>query len=172
MLPLPFNEYSISETTEMKCDHAGLGQQARRPASIDAHVGARIKLRRTLLGMSQGHVAEILGLTFQQLQKYEKGANRVGASRLFELSRILEVSVDYFFSEIPFEVSNSSSSALDQMEDRSERAMPQTVEVDERIFSLEALQLVRAYYSSPRNIRKQMLALINSLAAPEYVTPM
>jgi transcriptional regulator with XRE-family HTH domain len=156
----------------MKCDHAGLGQQARRPDSIDAHVGARIKLRRTLLGMSQGHVAEILGLTFQQLQKYEKGANRVGASRLFELSRILEVSVDYFFNEIPLEVSISSSSALDQMEDRSERAMPQTVEVDERIFSLEALQLVRAYYSSPRNIRKQMLALINSLAAPEYVTPM
>ena len=64
---------------------------------IDVHVGARIRLRRTLLGLSQEKLGECLGLTFQQVQKYERGANRVGASRLFDLSRVLDVRVGYFF---------------------------------------------------------------------------
>ena len=59
------------------------------PNPIDVHVGSRIRLRRTLLGMSQERLAEAIGLTFQQVQKYERGANRVGSSRLFDLARVL-----------------------------------------------------------------------------------
>ena len=73
----------------------------RRPNPIDAHVGSRVRLRRMLLGMSQEKLAEKLGLTFQQVQKYEKGINRIGASRLFDLSQVLGVSVQFFYDEAP-----------------------------------------------------------------------
>src|SRR5678816_919138 len=71
-----------------------------RPNPVDIHVGGRVRLRRTLLGMSQEKLADALGLTFQQVQKYERGANRIGASRLHQLSRILEVPVAFFFEEM------------------------------------------------------------------------
>ena len=70
------------------------------PNPIDVHVGSRIRLRRTLLGMSQERLAEAIGLTFQQVQKYERGANRVGSSRLFDLARVLDVPVAYFFEDL------------------------------------------------------------------------
>src|SRR6202453_3199655 len=70
-----------------------------RPSPIDVHVGSRVRLRRTLLGMSQEKLGDALGLTFQQVQKYERGANRVGARRLYDLSRVLDVPVSYFFDE-------------------------------------------------------------------------
>lgn len=73
--------------------------KARGPHPIDVHVGARVKLRRMIMGMSQESLGKALGLTFQQIQKYEKGVNRVGASRLFELSRLLEVPVQYFYDD-------------------------------------------------------------------------
>lgn len=72
-----------------------------RPSPIDVHVGTRIRLRRTLLGMSQERLGEALGLTFQQVQKYERGINRVGASRLFDLSRVLDVPISFFFDDMP-----------------------------------------------------------------------
>src|SRR6059058_5546845 len=72
----------------------------RLPKPVDSHVGSRIRLRRTLLGMSQERLGEALGLTFQQVQKYERGLNRVGASRLFDLSRVLDVPVSFFFEDI------------------------------------------------------------------------
>ena len=68
---------------------------------IDAHVGARVRLRRMLVGMSQERLGEMLGVTFQQVQKYEKGANRIGASRLYEVSQILQVPVQFFFDDLP-----------------------------------------------------------------------
>tara|TARA_R110002094_G_scaffold157588_1_gene143880 strand:+ start:155 stop:439 length:285 start_codon:yes stop_codon:yes gene_type:complete len=70
------------------------------PDPVDIHVGARVRLRRTLLGMSQEKLGKALGLTFQQVQKYERGANRIGSSRLFQLSRILDVPVSFFFDEM------------------------------------------------------------------------
>src|SRR6202167_5852922 len=70
------------------------------PNPVDVHVGARLRLRRTLIGMSQEKLGEAIGLTFQQVQKYERGTNRVGASRLYELSRVLDVPVGFFFDEI------------------------------------------------------------------------
>src|SRR6476620_12335762 len=71
-----------------------------KPNPVDVHVGSRVRLRRTLLGMSQERLGEAIGLTFQQVQKYERGANRVGASRLFDLSRVLDVPVSFFFEDM------------------------------------------------------------------------
>ena len=77
---------------------------ASHPNPIDVHVGGRVRLRRTLLGMSQDKLAQALGLTFQQIQKYERGANRIGSSRLYHLSQILDVPVSFFFDDMPAEV--------------------------------------------------------------------
>jgi transcriptional regulator with XRE-family HTH domain len=74
---------------------------SRRPNPIDVHVGSRVRFRRMLLGMSQEKLAERLGLTFQQIQKYEKGINRIGASRLFDLAQVLSVPVQFFYEEVP-----------------------------------------------------------------------
>lgn len=74
---------------------------SRRANPIDVHVGSRVRLRRMLLGMSQEKLGEHLGLTFQQIQKYEKGINRIGASRLFDLSRVLGVPVQFFYEDLP-----------------------------------------------------------------------
>src|ERR671927_1682591 len=69
------------------------------PNPIDVRVGARLRLRRNMLGLSQEKLGEMIGLTFQQVQKYERGANRIGASRLHELSRVLDVPVSFFFED-------------------------------------------------------------------------
>ena len=69
----------------------------KKPHPVDIHVGSRVRMRRMLVGMSQEKLGERLGLTFQQVQKYEKGTNRIGASRLFEISRILDVPVSFFY---------------------------------------------------------------------------
>src|SRR5919198_2668524 len=82
------------------------------PNPIDIHVGGRVRLRRTLLGMSQEKLAEAIGLTFQQVQKYERGANRVGASRLFDLARGLDVPVSYFFEDMAPGVQDKTPSKL------------------------------------------------------------
>ena len=86
----------------MKRARKSSGRMASKgfPNPIDVHVGSRIRLRRTLLGMSQERLADAIGLTFQQVQKYERGANRVGSSRLFDLARVLDVAVAYFFEEM------------------------------------------------------------------------
>ena len=70
------------------------------PNPIDVYVGARVKMRRTLLGMSQEKLGEAIGLTFQQVQKYERGLNRISASRLFDISKVLEVPIGFFFEEM------------------------------------------------------------------------
>ena len=71
-----------------------------KPNPIDVHVGKRLRLRRTLLGMSQERLGDLLGLTFQQIQKYERGVNRIGSSRLYELGQILDVPVSFFFDDM------------------------------------------------------------------------
>ncbi|MDT8265491.1 helix-turn-helix transcriptional regulator, partial [Roseomonas sp. DSM 102946] len=77
------------------------GEREHRPSPIDVHVGGRVRLRRTLLGMSQEKLGEALGLTFQQVQKYERGVNRIGASRLFDIARVLDVPIGFFFDDMP-----------------------------------------------------------------------
>ena len=84
---------------------------SRRANPIDVHVGSRVRLRRMLLGMSQEKLGEHLGLTFQQIQKYEKGINRIGASRLFDLSNVLGVPVQFFYEELPVTEGDGAAAA-------------------------------------------------------------
>jgi transcriptional regulator with XRE-family HTH domain len=130
------------------------------PNPVDVHVGSRIRLRRTLLGLSQEKLAEAIGLTFQQVQKYERGANRVGSSRLFDLSRVLDVPISYFFDEMPNSVQDKSPSRLMGL------ATPPTVEYEpDPMAKRETLELVRAYYRiTEPAVRKRLFELIKSIA--------
>ncbi len=80
------------------------GHGTGKPHPVDIHVGARARMRRTLLGMTQTDLGDALGLTFQQVQKYENGNNRISASRLYDLYRVLDVPIEYFFEDMPPEV--------------------------------------------------------------------
>ncbi len=84
------------------------GQGTRRVRPVDLHVGIRVRQRRVLLGMTQTDLANTMGLTFQQVQKYEKGMNRISASRLYGLSQVFDVTVEYFFEDMPPDIAASS----------------------------------------------------------------
>ncbi len=86
-----------------------MDQSVRAPNPVDVHVGTRVRLRRTLLGMTQTGLGDAIGLTFQQVQKYERGVNRIGSSRLYDLARVLEVPVNFFFEVTPGWPSPSSN---------------------------------------------------------------
>jgi len=130
------------------------------PNPVDIHVGGRVRLRRTLLGMSQERLGESVGLTFQQIQKYERGANRIGASRLFEFSRILDVPVSFFFDDMPDEIKTREGQFARALQDQGQ----DTFEPDP-LTKRETLELVRAYYRivEPR-VRKRLFELTKSLA--------
>ncbi len=94
------------------------GRGTRRPNPVDVHVGARVRLRRTLLGMSQEKLGEAIGVSFQQVQRYERGANIIGASRMFDLSRVLDVPIGFFFDEMSAAVAASSpAQSLDKADE-------------------------------------------------------
>jgi transcriptional regulator with XRE-family HTH domain len=129
------------------------------PNPIDVHVGARIRLRRTLMGMSQQILAEQLGLTFQQIQKYERGTNRVSSSRLFDLCRILNVPIAYFYDDMGAEVSAQSPAAL---RGKTPKAVTQNADPAAR---RETMELVRAYYAIPdRSVRQRLTNLIRTIS--------
>ncbi len=128
---------------------------AGKYAYVDEHVGNRIRVRRMLLGMSQEKLGEGLGVTFQQVQKYEKGANRVSASRLFQLSKILNVPASYFFDNV---LADSASHTRRLSDDG--KAVPADM-----LTSRESLKLIRAYYGLPNPaLRKIVFGLIKALA--------
>src|SRR5579875_2423536 len=131
-----------------RAEDPGRGEREGRASPIDAHVGSRIRLRRTLLGMSQERLGEALGLTFQQVQKYERGVNRVCASRLFDLSRVLDVPISFFFDDMPETLSSGYASQLPQPRRATGFAEPQEGfgGSDEALNRRETLELVRAYY--------------------------
>ncbi len=108
-----------------------------RANAIDGHVGGRVRTRRTLLGLSQEKLGDALGLTFQQVQKYEKGSNRISASRLYQISKILDVPVSYFYEDMPDELRRQTLPVKPPPRDESE---PDTMH------KRETLELVRAYY--------------------------
>ncbi len=131
------------------------------PSPTDVHVGARLRQRRTLLGMSQTTLGEAISVSFQQLQKYERGANRIGASRLFHLSQILDVSIEYFFGDMPAAVAASSPAT----EKRGRAKKPPSYEPNP-MAKRETLELVRAYYKiADPEIRKPLYELAKALGA-------
>ena len=137
------------------------------PDTIDKHVGQQLRNRRTLLGLSQEKLAEQVGVTFQQVQKYERGTNRISASRLFSFSKILGVSIDYFYENISG--SKTSNIPLAGMADNSQEAFSsgQSTEKDlpEDIFSRkETIDLLRTYYSvKDEEERKGILKFVKSM---------
>ena len=137
------------------------GPRRRRgggPHPIDVHVGGRIRLRRTLLGLSQEKLGEMIGLTFQQVQKYERGSNRVGASRLFDLSRVLDVPMSFFFEDMD-EQPPAKSSRRRGGEDRAQASNAGTP-----IAKRETLELVRAYYRiDDSEVRKRVFDLVKAM---------
>ena len=140
-----------------------------RPSPIDIHVGSRVRLRRTLLGMSQERLGDALGLTFQQVQKYERGVNRVGASRLFDISRVLDVPISYFFDDMPEGMSETPvSGPRGRMYGFAEAQEPFAPGVDDHMNKRETLELVRAYYRiTDPAIRKRVFDLIKSMGPTE-----
>ncbi|WP_422029540.1 helix-turn-helix domain-containing protein [Roseovarius sp.] len=120
------------------------------PHPVDVHVGKRIRHRRWLVGMTQQQLAQSVGIKFQQIQKYETGANRVSASRLWDIAESLDVDVSFFFegltSEEEAQQENASSVPADILGDK------------------EALELVRSYYAIPENQRRRLFDLARVLS--------
>ncbi len=142
---------------------SGEDRNSASPNPVDVHVGSRVRLRRTLLGLSQEKLGEAVGLTFQQIQKYERGANRIGASRLFEFSRILDVPVSFFFDDMSDRLASGDTSAVGGMSDQAQ----QPLEPDP-LTRRETLELVRAYYRiGDPQIRKRLFELTKSLGSTE-----
>lgn len=140
--------------TKLSAPHT-LSRRGEGPNPIDVHVGARLRLRRTLLGLSQEKLGEAVGITFQQLQKYERGSNRISASRLYNLSQVLGVPVSFFFDDMPppeseaVLVVDGQASETDEFESMARR---------------ETLELVRAYYRiSEPSVRKRTFDLVKAL---------
>ncbi len=132
------------------------------PRAVDMHVGARLRLRRTLLGISQEKLGESVGLTFQQIQKYERGANRVGASRIYEFSRVLDVPVSYFFDDMNDVTKATRGRRIDLkgLADDDQAALE-----SDPLARRETLELVRAYYKiEDPKIRKRLFELTKTLA--------
>jgi transcriptional regulator with XRE-family HTH domain len=142
-------------------DMQGDEKGSRRPNPIDVHVGTRVRFRRMLLGMSQEKLGEKLGLTFQQIQKYEKGINRIGASRLFDLAQVLGVSVQFFYEEAPS--TESHQFAEEGLAEKSDQGS-----IVEFLRSRDGLELNRAFVRIPdAKARRAIVDLVRSLATDE-----
>ncbi len=130
----------------------------KAPNPIDVHVGSRVRLRRMMLGMSQEKLGENLGITFQQIQKYEKGTNRIGASRLQHIATILKVPVAFFFEDAPG-TPHETPGVSDN---------PQTSYVVDFLSSSDGLALNKAFVriENPK-VRKKVVELVKSIAGDE-----
>ena len=130
--------------------------EKKKPNPIDVHVGSRVRLRRTMLGVSQEKLGEQLGITFQQIQKYEKGANRIGASRLQEIARVLNTPVAFFFEDAPGSpVSSQQGFGESESSDY----------VVDFLSSSEGLQLNRAFVQiRDAKVRKKIVEMVRALA--------
>jgi transcriptional regulator with XRE-family HTH domain len=131
----------------------------RSPNPIDIHVGCRVRMRRHMLDMSQTALGDALGLTFQQVQKYEKGANRISASRLQDISRVLQVSVPFFFEgspDVPGEQKGNGTSA------------PTPAYVTEFLASRDGLALIKAFTKiRRRELRRSIVALVEEIVGDD-----
>ena len=135
----------------------------KSPNPIDTHVGARVRLRRMMLGMSQEKLGEHLGITFQQIQKYEKGTNRIGASRMQAIARVLSVPVGFFFEDAPGVTPIAGEQRFDPAA---------TSHVVEFLTSSEGLQLNRAFVRiADPEVRRKLVGLVKALAGVEDEEP-
>ena len=128
----------------------------KAPNPIDKHVGSRVRMRRMMLNMSQEKLGDALGLTFQQVQKYEKGTNRIGASRLQQISLILQVPVAFFFEGAPHLPGASRSEGADA---------PSPAYVSEFLASSDGLALTKAFMRiSDAKLRRRIVDLVEQIA--------
>ena len=138
-------------TTETKKPRAKPRRRRRTvledgPREIDVHVGQRVRQRRVLCGFSQTELANAIGLTFQQLQKYERGMNRISASKLWQISQVLDLPVQWFFKEF--------AEPKDEEDKRKESCH----------MKRETLELVRNYVAAPADVQQKFLSLVKSIA--------
>ena len=125
---------------------------------VDVHVGKRLRLRRKFMGMSQNALGATIGITFQQIQKYESGANRMGSSRLYDFANALKVPVSYFFEA--YDENGGSDAALGMAE-----AEAPAFEYEDKLASRESMEILRSYHNiADPTVRKSVLDLVKSLA--------
>lgn len=140
---------------------SGKPMTKKSPNPVDKHVGSRVRMRRMMVGMSQEKLGESLGITFQQIQKYEKGTNRIGASRLQNISQVLSVPVAFFFEGAPSMNAESGGFAED--------ASP--AYVSDFLASSEGLALTRAFLKiADSKVRRRIVDLVEALAEPTPAT--
>lgn len=143
---------------------SGKPMTKKSPNPVDKHVGSRVRMRRMMIGMSQEKLGENLGITFQQIQKYEKGTNRIGASRLQHISTVLGVSVSFFFDGIPA-VTAGAAGAAGFAEDAS------PAYVSDFLATSEGIALTRAFLKIPDSkVRRRIVDLVEALAGTEAQT--
>jgi transcriptional regulator with XRE-family HTH domain len=131
----------------------------KQPNPIDVHVGSRVRLRRMMLGMSQEKLGEHLGITFQQVQKYEKGTNRIGASRLQHIARVLTVPVSFFFEDAPGTVQTDPNRLAPEVS---------TNYVVEFLSSSEGIQLNKAFIRiKDAKLRRKVIELVRAMAGED-----
>jgi len=134
---------------------------AKQPHPVDMHVGHRVRLRRIFLGYSQDKLARALGLTFQQVQKYERGANRISSSKLFELARLLDVPVGFFFEGVDELEGEAANPDLQHL---SAGGRDQLTENPNFETNRETLRLLNAYYKiEDQSVRQEVLSLMRVL---------
>ena len=151
------DEHFIEETGDEDTSRG-----SRRANPMDVHVGTRVRLRRMLLGMSQEKLGEHLGLTFQQVQKYEKGVNRIGASRLFDLAKVLGVPVQFFYDEAPLGAMGAAEAMPGFAEPANEGYAA------EFLSSRDGLELNKAFARiKDAKVRRTIVDLVRSLAGEE-----
>ena len=134
----------------------------KQPNPIDIHVGSRVRLRRMMLGMSQEKLGENLGITFQQIQKYEKGTNRIGASRLQHIARVLTVPVSFFFEDAPGSVPMEPAGTEGMAES------PSANYVVDFLSSSEGIQLNKAFIRiKDAKLRRKVIELVRAMAGQD-----
>jgi transcriptional regulator with XRE-family HTH domain len=140
----------------------------RRLHPVDIHVGARLRRRRTLVGLSQTKLSESVGLTFQQIQKYERGTNRISSSRLYEFARVLAVPVSYFFDEMPARALSSRPLSSHGRKGFGEAGSPFEKKKDPLI-ERKTLELVRAYDKiGEERVRDSIFATVKALGEASH----
>ena len=137
------------------------GRGTGKPHPVDVHVGSRVRQRRRLLGITQTDLGDAIGVTFQQVQKYESSTNRIGASRIFDLARVLDVPVNFFFEDMP-----TAIAAISPATKRRGRAKKLPGYEPDLMVKRETLEFVRAYYEiEDADVRKGVYQLTKAMGA-------